>query len=160
MDVPWQYCRSGILPPYPAGTLHRPGAQWIGPRAVIDAADAFFERFYTNFLARPGVEPLFDGTDMSRQAQMLRKSFFHLVTFQMLNEPTPELERLGAVHARQGVPVEMFDVWLDALLTTIAEFDPEFCETTRLAWCWALAPGISYVKSALLQEQTSQNSAE
>ena len=97
---------------------------------------------------------------MHQQAQMLRKSFFHLVTFQLLNEPTPELERLGVVHAKQGVPIDMFDVWLDALLTTIDEFDPEFCEATRLAWCWALAPGISFVKSALLREQASQDGAD
>ena len=125
-----------------------------------ESADAFFERFYTNFLAQPGVEPLFADTDMSRQAQMLRKSFFHLVTFQMLNEPTPELQRLGAVHAEQDVPVDMFDVWLEALLATIEEFDPEFCEATQLAWCWALAPGISFVKAALLEEQSSQSHSE
>ena len=42
---------------------------------------------------------------------------------------------------------------MQALIDTAAEFDPEFEEATELAWCWALAPGIAYMRLKLTESE-------
>jgi truncated hemoglobin YjbI len=111
-----------------------------------ESADPFFEAFYRRFLDDPGVAELFRDTDMRRQAAMLRKSFFHLAGFYVTSSPSGELERMARVHYRLGIGVELYDAWLDSLVATVAEFDPEFDEATELAWRLALAPGVTYMK--------------
>ena len=34
----------------------------------------------------------------------------------------------------------------------VAANDPDYDEQVRLAWCWALSPGITYMKLAIQQE--------
>jgi truncated hemoglobin YjbI len=111
-----------------------------------ESADAFFEAFYQRFLSDDGIAELFRGTDMRRQAAMLRKSFFHLAGFYVTSSPSGELERMARVHYRLGIGAELYDVWLDSLIATVAEFDPECDEATELAWRLALMPGVTYMK--------------
>ena len=113
---------------------------------VGEGADEFFEAFYEKFLRDPDVAQLFINTDLQRQVSMLKKSLFQLVTFYVVGEPTAELERLAKLHAGIGISQPMMDAWMQALIDTAAEFDSEFDEATRLAWCWALAPGITYMQ--------------
>ena len=113
------------------------------------AADTFFERFYSRFLSSPDVAQLFADTDMRRQIQMLKRSLFQLVGFYVSGQPSAELQRIADLHVRLNVPAAMFDDWLAALVDTVEELDPEADEVTRLAWCWALAPGITYMQLAL-----------
>ncbi len=106
----------------------------------------FFETFYRHFLKDQVIADAFSQTDMSRQVSMLRKSFFHLVAFYVSHEPSAELERIALIHHRLGIASNFYDLWLDALVNTVAEIDPEFSETTGLAWRWALTPGITYMR--------------
>jgi truncated hemoglobin YjbI len=122
----------------------------FGVRVTMgESADRFFERFYDLFLEDPEVAELFASTDMQRQVQMLKKSLFQLVSFYVLNEPSAELRRLAEIHKAVGVSPVMFDTWMQALLKTVEEFDPEFNELTELSWCWALAPAMTYMKLML-----------
>lgn len=83
---------------------------------------------------------------MARQTVMLRKSFFHLAGFYVTNAPSSELERIARTHSRLGISAAHYDRWLDCLIATVAEFDPECDAATELAWRWALAPGITFMK--------------
>ena len=121
-----------------------------------ESADRFFERFYDLFLEDPEVAELFAGTGMQRQVQMLKKSLFQLVSFYVLNEPSAELSRLAEIHKAVGVSPVMFDLWMQALLKTVEEFDPEFNELTELSWCWALAPAMTYMKLKLQRRPFSR----
>ena len=120
-----------------------------GDVAMDDRADAFFSAFYDRFTADESVGRLFERTDRSRQVQMLKKSLFQLVSFYVVSNPTAELERLRDLHNRLRLPPAMFDVWMEALLDTVRQFDEQFDETTQLAWCWALAPGIAFMQHQL-----------
>lgn len=111
-----------------------------------ESADPFFAAFYRRFLEDPGIRELFRSTDMQRQVTMLRKSFFHLAGFYVTNAPSGELERMADVHSRLGIGTEHYDLWLDCLVSTVAEFDPESDATVELAWRLALTPGITYMK--------------
>ena len=117
--------------------------------SMDESADDFFHAFYKNFLTDPEVAALFTDTDIDRQVRMLKKSLFQLVSYYVIGEPTAELDRLALVHKKQGVQSLMFDAWMQALLDTAAQFDDDFDEVTRLAWCWAFAPGIAYMRLKL-----------
>ena len=111
-----------------------------------DAADEFFERFYGHFLNDPSIQALFNNTDMQSQVKMLKNSMFQLITFHLTHRPLPALKRLASLHRNLDIPAEMFDVWLDALIQTVREFDGRCDLATEYAWRWALAPGITYMK--------------
>ena len=111
--------------------------------------DQFFTAFYERFLASPDVADLFQGTDMSAQVQMLKRSLFHLATFYITGEPSSELKRLAELHGKLKLGGGLFDDWLRALMETVKEFDPQADEATELAWAWALTPGITYMRMAL-----------
>ena len=112
-------------------------------------ADAFFARFYEHFLANEAVAALFVDTDMARQVEMLKRSMLHLASFYVLDEANAELARLSQIHQHLGIGPEMYDLWLEALLATLREFDGECDERTELAWCWAMTPGITYMRLAI-----------
>lgn len=114
-----------------------------------DSADDFFQAFYRSFLDKPGIAALFANTDIERQVGMLKTSLFQLVSYYVVGEPTAELDRLALVHRSVGIETDMFDIWMQALLDTAAEFDEQFDEATALAWCWAFAPGIAYMRLML-----------
>jgi hemoglobin-like flavoprotein len=117
-----------------------------GEIAADEGADPFFAAFYRRFLADPETADLFRSTDMQRQVTMLRKSFFHLAGFYVTHAPSGELERIAHLHFRLGISAEHYDRWLDCLVATVAQFDPECDLATELAWRWALTPGITFMK--------------
>lgn len=114
--------------------------------ATDEGADPFFAAFYRRFLEDPDVAEAFADTDMRRQVVMLRKSFFHLAGFYITNMPSSELERMARIHWRLGIGAIHYDRWLDCLVDTVAEFDPDCDTATELAWRLALTPGITYMK--------------
>lgn len=111
-----------------------------------DQATPFFEAFYGHFLKDPVVAGAFRGTDMTRQVTMLRKSFFHLVAFYLSHEPTTELTRIALLHHNIGIDADFYDLWLDALVSAVLDFDPHCDQATELAWRLALTPGITYMR--------------
>ena len=113
---------------------------------LTEAATPFFETFYRHFLKHPGIREAFKGTDMDRQVAMLRKSFFNLVVFYVSHEPSAELTRIARIHHRIGIDPSYYELWLDALIRTVREFDPECDQATELAWRLALMPGITYMR--------------
>lgn len=110
---------------------------------------AFISRFYEIFLARsPAIAERFADTDMSAQKTMLHDSLHTLVTFNRAKALTPQLRRLAAVHSkrRHDVPPELYELWLEALLAAVSEFDRDFDDTVELAWRLTLSPGVTYMR--------------
>ena len=117
-----------------------------------ESADPFFAEFYSRFLKAGSVREMFTNTDMDKQISMMKQSLYNLVAFYVTNSPSPELERLAALHAKLGVGPEMFDDWLEALIDTVAAKDYLADNETLLAWCWALSPGVTYMRLNLMKE--------
>jgi hemoglobin-like flavoprotein len=110
---------------------------------------AFTGRFYEIFLSRsPAIAARFEKTDMSAQKTMLHDSLLTLATFHRDRVLTGELRRLAAIHGRRrhDVPAELYELWLDALVATVAEFDSDYEDEVGLAWRIALSPGICYMQ--------------
>lgn len=119
--------------------------------AMGQQSEAFFTAFYQRFLLNPDVAARFAGVDMRRQVEMMRRSLFQLASFYVLDEPSSAMNHLAEVHQRLGLMSRLFDLWLQALLDTVQEFDDQCDEMTLLAWAWAMTPGITFIRHSLIQ---------
>lgn len=109
----------------------------------------FIEGFYRRFLgSSDDVARRFARTDIARQKTMLHDSLETLVEFSRNHRLTAQLTRLARVHSRgeHDIPPALYDSWLDALMATVADFDPQFSQDVEIAWRLTLAPGIAYLK--------------
>lgn len=122
----------------------------VGDGVGIDARGAvFFKHFYDRFLnSSEKVALMFKDTDMDQQVKMLQRSMFHMVTFYVSKQEDNYLEGIAESHGKRkhNVEPEFYDLWLEALIQTVSELDPEYDQTTGLSWRLAMAPGIVYMK--------------
>ncbi len=114
-------------------------------------APDFFPGFYGNFFKLcPEAEPMFAETDFERQHKLLRHAIGLLLSFpdQPLKEPTI-LSRLAERHGHRDLKIraELYGPFVDALLMSIRQHDPEFTPAVERAWRSALAPGVAYMQS-------------
>lgn len=115
------------------------------------AADpAFIDRFYERFLASsPDVRDKFANTEFVRQKRALLASL-HLMLLAADEEATgPEryLRDLAARHgkAQLDIGAHFYDLWLDSLLETVRECDPECSSEIEQAWERVMGVGIRYL---------------
>ena len=59
-----------------------------------------------------------------------------------------ELSYVAALHSRSQKNIEpwLYDFWIDSLLDTVREHDPDYNVDVELAWRLALAAGVAYMK--------------
>ena len=110
----------------------------------------FFDRFYDRFLASsPKVRERFAKTDFVRQKRALRASLW-LMLLAAEDEEKGPARYLGALAESHGarqlaIGAEFYDLWLDTLLATVAECDPEYSSEVRGAWEQVMMVGIHYM---------------
>ncbi len=125
--------------------------------AVFDASlercnvkPGFLDLFYEKFLtSSPKVKEKFSSTDFVRQKSALRESF-NLMMLAARDEetgPARHLKDLAARHSRRDLNIgsEFYDLWLDSLLATVKEWDPEFDPKIEAAWESVMTIGIGYM---------------
>jgi hemoglobin-like flavoprotein len=110
----------------------------------------FLDRFYERFLASsPVVKEKFAKTDFVRQKRALRASLHHLLLAAQSDSGGPDAhlreiaERHGAGQLEIGA--ELYDLWLDSLLATVRECDPEFDPEVEKVWEAVMMVGIHYL---------------
>ncbi len=111
---------------------------------------AFFDEFYKRFVeASEEVRQKFQHTDMAVQRLMLKKSLVYLLNYYATENVNEFLKRTAERHGRQDLDIrpELYDLWLDKLIETLAECDPKFSTRVEEAWRTVLTPGISYMRS-------------
>jgi hemoglobin-like flavoprotein len=114
-------------------------------------APRFFHTFYANFFAAcPAAAPMFAKTDFKRQHRLLQHGIGLL--FSLNQEPESEPNILTRVANRHGqgdlaVDPAWYDLFLESLIKTVAEFDPLFSPEIEAAWRVATAKGIAYMRS-------------
>jgi hemoglobin-like flavoprotein len=111
--------------------------------------DEFFQGFYKRLLAsHHSIPPMFASTDFTRQNKLLQHGLGLLLNY--ARRPNPALlERLAVRHARADLNVEptLYPNFVDSLVATVREFDPECDPQVEQAWRAALAPGIGFMTS-------------
>jgi hemoglobin-like flavoprotein len=110
----------------------------------------FFAAFYRNFFAAlPEAEPLFARTDLARQHKLIEHAIKILLIFpqQAGGEPTL-LTRLAEKHSKAGLGIapSWYTPFLDSLVFTASQFDPEFTQEIGAAWRESLEPGMDYMR--------------
>jgi hypothetical protein len=115
-----------------------------------DANPEFLDFFYERFLASsPKVRKKLANTDFHRQKRLLRASFYLilLASEDPQNGPARYLSHLATRHSAKDLDVgtELYDLWLDSLLETVEESDPEYSPTVRKAWEDVMMVGIHYL---------------
>lgn len=73
---------------------------------------------------------------------------FHMIKFYETGVESSSLFEIAASHSEQKHNIEpaLYDVWLEALIKTIEELDPEYDDDVELAWRLVLTPGITLMK--------------
>lgn len=118
----------------------------------------FLDRFYERFLASsPRVREKFADTDFAHQKRALQASFRMLLVFATREEDEAAQMYMDFLAQRHGagqmdVGAELYDLWLDSLLATVREHDPEFDETIEAAWERVMGVGIRYLVTRYRQD--------
>jgi hemoglobin-like flavoprotein len=113
--------------------------------------DGFFKRFYDIFVnSSDEVKAKFENTDMEKQVKMLTSSFYS--TKLATSESTviqENLKKLATIHSNKerDIRPELYDLWLDALIQTVREFDSKFSYAVETVWREKMTPGIEFMKS-------------
>jgi hemoglobin-like flavoprotein len=116
---------------------------------ITDRGQLFFRRFYEIFSASSDEIALkFANTDIDQQIRMLQKGMFHLISFYLVKNDNDYLKEIARKHDHHHLDIrpELYDLWLDALLQTVAEMDSLFRPETALAWKIVMMPGLLYLK--------------
>lgn len=115
-----------------------------------DAQD-FFPAFYRRFFeACPVVKPMFARTDFERQHKLLQHAIGLLLSFHGQKDIEPNLlTRVADRHGKADLKVDPahYPAFVESLIRTVSEFDPEFTAETEAAWREATGPGIAYMQS-------------
>jgi hemoglobin-like flavoprotein len=117
-----------------------------------NAVPDFLDRFYDRFVASsPKVAEKFAHTNFVRQKRALRASL-HLLLIAAEDEaqgPDRYLRDLAASHGRAHLDItaELYDLWLDSLIATVKECDPQFDSEVENAWERVMMVGIHYMIS-------------
>lgn len=112
--------------------------------------ESFFIDFYDRFMgSSEEIRVMFKDTDMPAQRHLLRNGIMQLVLHSR-GMPDTKLRALGKSHSRSGYGIrpDMYGLWLEALLGTLRQHDPEFSDDTALAWRRAIEPGIELIRGA------------
>jgi len=115
-----------------------------------NAKPGFLDRFYETFLdSSPEVKQRFAHTDFSRQKRALRASLHLLALAAQDGEKGSEryLKDMAATHskAKLDIGARLYDLWLDSILSTVRQFDPECSPEVEAAWESVMMVGINYM---------------
>ncbi len=110
--------------------------------------NAFFNDFYDRFIAAsPLVAEKFQHIDMHAQQVMLKQSIYYLLNLFSTKKIPETLADIARKHDHQhaDVPPELYQLWLECLIETVAVFDPRFDDDVALAWRMVCSQGIAYM---------------
>jgi hemoglobin-like flavoprotein len=111
----------------------------------------FFDDFYDAFLASSSViAGKFVNTDMAKQKRLLRDGIsFMIMYFNGTAVGRMKVEKLGESHSqgRMDIKPQWYDLWVNALVKTVAKHDPKFSPAADRAWRAVLARGIDAMRS-------------
>ena len=111
--------------------------------------EEFFQGFYKRLLAsHHSIPPMFAKTDFERQNKLLQHGLGLLLNYARRPNPTL-LERLAVRHAKGDLDVAptLYPNFVESLIATVREFDPQCDPKVEQAWRAALAPGIGFMTS-------------
>jgi hemoglobin-like flavoprotein len=129
--------------------------------AGVEGEKAFFGRFYRNLFAlAPEVERFFQAIDMERQYGMLNRAIHALLEFDPASpKAQAQLAEMAGRHAKLGLTRRHYDLFLQALLKAVEEFEPG--DPARVAaWAGGIKPGIDFLWQCEEMQRSATQIAE
>ena len=124
---------------------------YVGSLTRCLGMPAFLDRFYEVFLeSSPEVAEKFKHTNFARQKVALGQSLYLMVmAAEGGDAAVAYLDRIAERHGRDKLDIrpELYEVWLDALVTTARELDDEFDDETEAVWREMIRPGIEIMQA-------------
>lgn len=115
------------------------------------ADPGFLDRFYERFTSSsPEIAEKFKDTDFVRQKKALSSSLYLTVmAIEGGKGATTFLEGVAKRHARGALDIRpgLYEIWLDCLVDTAEEVDPEFDAELESIWRDTLRFGIDFMQS-------------
>jgi hemoglobin-like flavoprotein len=115
------------------------------------AGGRFLHQFYLNFLKNcPEAEPMFANADFDRQTRLLQHAIGLLLIYPAQPPGEPNLlERVAERHSRRDLDVapRLYAPFVDSLIETARQHDPQFTPEVETAWRATLAAGVAFMKS-------------
>ena len=111
--------------------------------------ETFFSNFYERFIsASPDVRKKFQNTDIQNQKIVLHESLYHMLDFYVIKHATDYMQRIAEIHSKKDKDISphLYDIWLESLVATVRELDPEYDRDVGLAWKIVMSAGIMYMK--------------
>lgn len=109
--------------------------------------DKFFKTFYENFTNKsPEISKAFANTDMQRQISMLQHSIMMMIDFASNHASSEFLENLARFHNEKKISAEFYSLWLEAIIDTLQQIDPEYTASDALSWKIMMSAGIEFMK--------------
>ena len=119
--------------------------------ARCNESPSFLDRFYERFLGSSDrVKEKFAKTDFVRQKQALRHSLQAMLLAAAENGQAGQyLDGIAERHSSRDLNIgaEHYDYWLDSLLETVKECDPQYSPEVARAWEAVMMVGIGYLLS-------------
>lgn len=115
-------------------------------------ADNFFDRFYEIFLASNDEVPRrFASTDFTKQKALLRHGLGTVLNYATGDNALANhaVARLKVSHGKDSlnIPPALYANWIDSLVKTVAECDPEFTEQLGEDWQEVVMPAVQEMVS-------------
>jgi len=118
-------------------------------RCLADAG--FLDRFYQHFMdSSPAIAERFVDTDFEKQKGALTQSLYLMVlAMQGGAAAIAYLDQVARRHGRTELNVEpqLYDIWLECLIRTVREHDPEFSDEIEQSWRQTMKFGIGLMRA-------------
>ena len=102
----------------------------------------------THFMTNSSlVEEKFRHVEMETQKEMLKQSLLVLLEIYSTRQIPDRMREIARKHDRKHADItpDLYDLWLDCIIETVKQFDPEFDGRVELAWRLVCSHGIAYM---------------
>lgn len=116
------------------------------------AVPGFFDSLYQKLInSSDEVRAKFANTDFERQKRLVRTSFYLLMLSAQdkMNGPEKYLEGIAIRHSAEQLDIapHLYSLWLECLLSTVEDTDPNYSEDVEEAWRELMNVGVLYLIS-------------
>ncbi len=122
---------------------------WRATQSIVDGVE-FVDSFMSRLVASSEeIQAIFSHSTGEALRSGLVLALVHLASYYPHYEPDHTLEDIAHQHNRhaRAIKPHLYDVFLDCMIETVADYDPEYEEQVGDSWRHVLAPGLEYIKS-------------
>ena len=111
--------------------------------------DRFIKVFYEIFIgSSEEIAAFFIGTNFAKQRRVLKASLYEMVAVSARRTADPSaLSALTQRHLELKVQPHHYELWMQSLISAVAECDPYFNPKTARVWRVAFQVGINFMKA-------------